>query len=135
MGAMFNALGLLPGDELKEAKASDLVTGYTGQAGKKTGEILKESRGGVLFIDEAYQLDPARGGHYMTEAVDELVGALTEDEFKGKILVILAGYDTDMENMLKTNAGLRSRFSERVKFHDFDANATVELLQLELKKL
>ena len=81
MGAMFNALGLLPGDELKEVKASDLVTGYTGQAGKKTREILKESRGSVLFIDEAYQLDPARGGHYMTEAVDELVGALTEEEF------------------------------------------------------
>ena len=135
MGAMFNALGLLPGDELKEVKASDLVTGYTGQAGKKTREILKESRGGVLFIDEAYQLDPARGGHYMTEAVDELVGALTEEEFKGKILVILAGYDTDMENMLKTNAGLQSRFSERVHFHDFDANATVELLQLKLSKL
>jgi hypothetical protein len=135
MGVMFNALGLLPGDELKEAKASDLVTGYTGQAGKLTREILKESRGGVLFIDEAYQLDPARGGHYMTEAVDELVGALTEEEFKGKILVILAGYDTDMENMLKTNAGLQSRFSERVHFHDFDANATVELLQLELSKL
>jgi SpoVK/Ycf46/Vps4 family AAA+-type ATPase len=134
MGAMFHALGLLPGDELKEAKASDLVTGYTGQAGKKTREILKESRGGVLFIDEAYQLDPARGGHYMTEAVDELVGALTEEEFKGKILVILAGYDSDMENMLKTNPGLQSRFSERVHFHDFDANATVELLQLELSK-
>jgi len=36
-------------------------------------------RGGVLFIDEAYQLDPAGGGAFMTEAVDELVRALTED--------------------------------------------------------
>jgi hypothetical protein len=38
----------------------------------------------VLFIDEAYQLNPARGGHYMEEAVDELVRALTSDEFKGE---------------------------------------------------
>lgn len=134
MGKMFHALGLLPGDELHEAKASDLVTGYTGQAGKCTREVLRKSLGGVLFIDEAYQLDPARGGSYMAEAADELVGAVTEDEFKGKILVILAGYDVDMENMLKTNPGLKSRFSERVHFNDFDADSIRDLLLIELKK-
>lgn len=134
MGRMFNALGLLPGDDLIEAKASDLVTGYAGQAGKCTREILRKSLGGVLFIDEAYQMDPARGGPYMTEAVDEMVGALTEVEFKGKLLVILAGYSDDMEKMLKTNPGLKSRFSERVMFEDFDAQAVTELLVAELKK-
>ena len=134
MGRMFNALGILPGDDLIEAKASDLVTGYAGQAGKCTREILRKSLGGVLFIDEAYQMDPARGGPYMTEAVDEMVGALTEDEFKGKLLVILAGYSDDMEKMLKTNPGLKSRFSERVMFEDFDAQSVTELLVAELKK-
>ena len=132
---MFHALGLLASDELREAKASDLLTGYSGQAGKQTRELLKQSRGGVLFIDEAYQLNPNRGGHYMTEAVDELVGALTDEEFKGKLLVVLAGYEEDMEEMLQnTNPGMRSRFSERVPFCDFDAYATVELLQSELRK-
>ena len=134
MGKMFEALGLLPGCEMKEIKASDLLTGYVGQAGHKTKELLREARGGVLFIDEAYQLNPMRGGNFMTEAVDELVGALTEEEFKGKLLVILAGYDQDMEEMLSVNPGLRSRFSERVHFHNFDANATAELLQMELEK-
>ena len=134
MGRMFNALGLLPGEELVEAKASDLVTGFVGQAGKCTREILRKSLGGVLFIDEAYQMDPARGGMYMTEAVDELVGALTEEEFKGKLLVILAGYSDDMENMLKTNPGLKSRFSERVYFEDFHEHAVAELLVAELKR-
>eukprot|EP01050_Picozoa_sp_SAG11_P003357 SAG11_NODE_188_length_13029_cov_3.652514_5_plen_2762_part_00 len=132
MGKMFHALGLLPGDDLKEVKASDFVTGFTGQAGKQTRDILADSRGGVLFVDEAYQFDPNRGGSYMTEAVDELVGALTDEEFEGKLLVILAGYDEDMEAMLKTNPGLKSRFSERVHFRNFDANATVELLHLAL---
>jgi len=134
MGRMFKALGLLPGEELVEAKASDLITGYAGQAGKCTREILRKSLGGVLFIDEAYQMDPSRGGTYMTEAVDELVGALTEEEFKGKLLVILAGYSDDMENMLKTNPGLKSRFSERVYFEGFHAEAVAELLVAELKK-
>ncbi len=134
MGRMFNALGLLPGEELVEAKASDLVTGYVGQAGKCTRELLRKSLGGVLFIDEAYQMDPQRGGSFMTEAVDELVGALTEDEFKGKLLVILAGYSDDMEKMLKTNPGLNSRFSERVHFEDFHTEAIADLLKAELKK-
>lgn len=134
MGKMFEALGLLPGCEMKEIKASELLTGYVGQAGHKTKELLREARGGVLFIDEAYQLNPTRGGSFMTEAVDELVGALTEEEFKGKLLVILAGYDQDMEEMLSVNPGLKSRFSERVHFHDFDANATAELLQMELER-
>ena len=131
---MFNSLNLLPGDHFNEAKASDLITGYTGQAGKCTRELLKKSLGGVLFIDEAYQMDPARGGVYMTEASDELVGALTEEEFKGKVLVILAGYEEDMERMLKTNPGLKSRFSERIHFNDFDDATVVELLVSELEK-
>ena len=135
MGRMFSSLGLLPGEELVEAKASDLVTGYVGQAGKCTRDMLRKSLGGVLFIDEAYQMDPSRGGSFMTEAVDELVGALTEDEFKGKLLVILAGYSDDMERMLKTNPGLKSRFSERVYFDDFNEEAVAELLLAELKKV
>lgn len=135
MGKLFHGLGLLASDELREAKASDLLTGYSGQAGKKTRELLEQSRGGVLFIDEAYQLNPSRGGNYMTEAVDELVGALTSEEFKGKILVILAGYEEDMEEMLRnTNPGMRSRFSERVHFADFDADSTFQLFEMELKK-
>ena len=51
MGRMFNALGLLPGEDLVEAKASDLITGYVGQAGKCTRDIMRKSLGGVLFID------------------------------------------------------------------------------------
>ena len=72
MGTMFHALGLLAGDDMKELKASDLITGYAGQAGQQTRQVLKDARGGVLFIDEAYTLDPKRGGHYMTEAVSRL---------------------------------------------------------------
>ena len=37
------------------------MTGYVGQTGSKTRDWLVQSRGGVLFIDEAYQLNPVRG--------------------------------------------------------------------------
>ena len=68
----------------------------------------------------------------MTEAVDELVRCLTDDEFRGKMVVVLAGYEADMEAMLDTNPGLKSRFSERIHFDDFDEAASAALLRQRL---
>ena len=132
MGKMFKMLGLLPDDTVYECTPNDFITGFVGQSASKTTEQLQKSRGGVLFIDEAYQLNPRRGGAYMTEVVDELVAKLTDEEFKGKILVLLAGYDADMDEMLKVNPGLKSRFAERIPFDDLTEEATRDLLVLKL---
>jgi hypothetical protein len=80
---------------------------YVGQTGKRTRDQLLKGRGGVLFIDEAYQLNPARGWSFMTEAVDELVKGLTSQELQGRLVVILACYERDVEEMLEVNQGLR----------------------------
>ena len=53
----------------------------------------------MLFIDEAYGLNPKVGGTFVGEAVDEMVAILTDEKFKGKMLLILAGYDQDMEEV------------------------------------
>jgi hypothetical protein len=58
MGKMFFSLGILPCDDVIEISASDLVTGFVGQAGIKTLDVLTKAKGKVLFIDEAYQLNP-----------------------------------------------------------------------------
>ena len=134
MGRMFNMLGLLPDDHVVECTPKDLTTGYAGQAAIKTTEILEQSRGSVLFIDEAYQLNPERGGAYMNEVVDELCAKLTDVEFKGKLLVLLAGYDADMDKMLAVNPGLKSRFAERIAFQDLSEEATRDLIVLKLEK-
>jgi AAA+ superfamily predicted ATPase len=42
MGKMFKALGVLPNDEVKEVSMSDLLTGYVGQAGKRTRELITQ---------------------------------------------------------------------------------------------
>lgn len=133
MGKMFKTLGLLPDDQVVECTPKDFVTGFIGQAGKKTEEILKRSKGGVLFIDEAYQLNPKRGGSFMTEVVDELCAKLTDEAYKGKVLVLLAGYEADMDDMLAVNPGLKSRFVERMKFNDLDKESTRDLVNLKLR--
>ena len=121
---------------MKEISASDLVTGYVGQTGSKTRDWLVQSRGGVLFIDERglyISLTLSAGApSFMTEAVDELVKCLTSEDFKDKVLVILAGYKKDMDAMMKVNSGLRSRFAEELHFEDMlpDAVAAMALGKL-----
>eukprot|EP00039_Didymoeca_costata_P004217 m.71998 g.71998 ORF g.71998 m.71998 type:complete len:1128 (-) comp12295_c1_seq1:71-3454(-) len=134
MGKMFHSLGILPSEEVLELSASDLSTGYVGQAGKLTREKFQEARGGVLFIDEAYQLNPAEGGAYAKEALDEIVKCITSDEFKDKLVVIFAGYKHDMDELLQVNKGLVSRFTERIQFEDLSADAVAELMKLKTEK-
>jgi len=92
MGLLFEALGILAdGKTFVQCSASDLTTGYVGQAATKTRSKFEEARGGVLFIDEAYRLLDKTGVTYMKEVVDEIVTILTEEDFKGKMVVIFAG--------------------------------------------
>lgn len=55
-------------------------------------------------------------GVYAVEAISELVDSLTKPRFAGKIIVILAGYEENMNELLRVNKGLSSRFSEEVIF-------------------
>ena len=87
----------------------------------------------MLFVDEAYQLNPRRGGTFMQEAVDELVKCLTEPEFQSNIVVILAGYEEDMAEMMQSNQGLSSRFTEKLHFEDFTVDSVTLLLRQVLK--
>ena len=138
MGLLFEALGVLPSAEVVQVSASDFVTGYVGQAAKKTRDIFESARGAVLFVDEAYRLYDPTGRSYMQEAVDEIVTLLTEEDYKGKMVVIFAGYSGQMDTLLdKVNPGLKSRVSDVVSFPDFDAAdaADVAELMLETKRL
>lgn len=77
MGRLFHSLGLLPFADVIEVDASKLQTGYAGQAGRLMLDTLTKAKGRVLFIDEAYALNPRWGGPYMSEVVDTLVGVRT----------------------------------------------------------
>lgn len=130
MGRMYYSAGLLPCDDVYQKSPKDFNTGYLGQAGLKTRDILTSARGGVLFIDEAYQLNPDNGNTYNQEVIDELCAALTEDEFRRKIVVVLAGYTADMQQMLDKNVGLQSRFTCSLDFEDMDIASICEHIRI-----
>ena len=56
MGKIFSKMGILKKGTFRKATRADLIAGYLGQTALKTKEVIKESLGGVLFIDEAYAL-------------------------------------------------------------------------------
>lgn len=72
MGKLFHSLGLLACDDVVECSASDFSTGYAGQAAQKTRTVFETALGKVMFIDEAYRLNPStNAGGYMREVLDE----------------------------------------------------------------
>lgn len=63
IGKTFSKLGVLSNDKFTKATRADLIAGYLGQTALKTRDVIKESIGGVLFIDEAYALgNPDKSG-------------------------------------------------------------------------
>jgi hypothetical protein len=131
MGQVYYDMGFLSSTEVMECSASDLVGQYVGQTGPKTKKVFEKALGRVLFVDEAYRLGE---GHFAKEAIDELVDILTQEKFISKIVVILAGYDQEMNMLMAVNTGLSSRFPEEVVFPNMPAEQCLELLNRELKK-
>jgi SpoVK/Ycf46/Vps4 family AAA+-type ATPase len=131
IGQVYDKMGLLPTAEVVEASVSDMTAEYIGQTVQKTRRLLESALGKVLFIDEAYRLaGDGRTDVYMKEARDELVDSMTKPQFAGKLIIILAGYDSDMMRLLAANAGLESRFRTHIQF----SHLTPELCLILLKK-
>lgn len=104
-------MGLLTTTEVVEISATDLIGQYIGHTGPKTQQMLEEGLGKILFIDEAYRLVE---GHFAKEAMDEIVDCVTKPKFAGKLIVILAGYDQNINQLMSVNPGLTSRFPESI---------------------
>ena len=125
---MLADLGVLETDAFVETDRAGLVGGYAGQTAIKTKERVREALGGVLFIDEAYALVPRAGKSgdgYGQEAVDMLMKEM-EDK-RDRLVVIAAGYAGPMQQFLRSNPGLPSRFAKTI---DFPSYSTDELLRI-----
>ncbi|CAJ1402291.1 unnamed protein product [Effrenium voratum] len=123
---LLKALGLLRTGHLVEADRSALVAGYSGQTALKTKAAVESALGGVLFIDEAYALvgDDGRDS-FGREALDTLI-KLVED-YRQDLVVILAGYSTEMARLIEANPGLRSRFPTVIEFDDYTCEELLEI--------
>ncbi|WP_042373940.1 AAA family ATPase [Neobacillus jeddahensis] len=118
--------GILKRGHLIVASRADFVAGYVGQTAGKTKQKIKEALGGVLFIDEAYSLLSPSAGDFGKEVIDTLVDEMTKQN--ENLVVVLAGYPHEMDQLLKSNPGLRSRFKKFFLFPDYSSEELFEIM-------
>jgi SpoVK/Ycf46/Vps4 family AAA+-type ATPase len=131
LGRIFAALGLLSRSDVVEASRAELVGQHLGATAIKTNELVDRALGGVLFIDEAYSLVNSgyQGGDaFGAEAVQTLLKRAEDD--RDRLVIILAGYASEMERLLATNPGLASRFNQRVSFPSYGPAELTEIAGL-----
>ena len=135
LAKIFYAFGLLQAPEVIEAHRADLVGEFLGATAIKTNELVDSALGGVLFIDEAYSLlnegdgQPDRFGQ---EAVQALLKRAEDN--RDNLIIILAGYEKQMETFLSSNPGLASRFATRLKFPSYSPPEMMALAESALDR-
>ncbi|MFV8048836.1 type VII secretion AAA-ATPase EccA [Mycobacterium sp. 48b] len=113
-------LGLLRTPNIVEAKRHDFVGQHLGSTAIKTTALIDSAMDGVLFIDEAYtliQTGLSGGDAFGREAVDTLLARMEND--RDRLVVIIAGYDAEIDRFLASNDGLASRFTKRIRFGSY----------------
>ena len=91
--------------------AGKLIDRYVGGSGNNTLDKMREAKGGVLMIDEAYGMLP-RNNSFGKDIIQALLDNVTSEEFKGKIVIILGGYKEHVDEIFTINPGLQSRFDK-----------------------
>lgn len=132
MASIYKDLGILKKGHLVETDRSGLVAEYVGQTAVKTNKIIDSALDGVLFIDEAYSLVQGAKEDFGKEAISTLLKRMEDD--RNRIVVILAGYSTEMKEFIDSNPGLQSRFNRYINFPDYTANELSQIFLIKAKK-
>ena len=132
MASIYKELGILKKGHLVETDRSGLVAEYVGQTAIKTNKIIDSALDGVLFIDEAYSLVQGAKEDFGQEAISALLKRMEDD--RDRLVVILAGYSSEMKAFINSNPGLQSRFNRYIHFSDYSADELKQIFLLNAKK-
>lgn len=131
-GMLANA-GIIQENRIVEVDGDYLKSPYQGQTGKRTEAVCKWAEGGVLFIDEAYLLFDEKGGSSVGREATGVLLKYMEDHTQD-LVVMLAGYTDDMERLIASNDGFRSRVRHKIRFSSYTAHELAEICGIFLKK-
>lgn len=134
IGRIYKQLGFLKKGHLVEVDRAGLVAGYTGQTAIKVDQRVNEALDGVLFIDEAYALKPKGGSgqDFGQEAIDILLKRM--EDYRDRLVVIIAGYKSEMHRFLEANPGVRSRFNRYFDFQHYEPEELYKIFELFCNK-
>lgn len=130
---IFYQLGYINTNKLIEVEAKDLIGEYLGQTAPKTYRVIEKALDGVLFIDEAYTLASAKGSaDFAAECISTLIKSM--EDYKGRIIIIYAGYREEMNNFVKLNPGILSRIGYDIEFKDYTEEQLLEIFEKTVEK-
>ncbi|GHT58821.1 hypothetical protein AGMMS50239_04100 [Bacteroidia bacterium] len=134
LGEILCEYGLLSDTEVVECRKEDITGKFLGETEQKVKELFSNAVGKVLFFDEIYSLvdNYGSGGGYGADAINTIVGLMTDQRYSGKMAFVIAGYPDETNNFITRNPGLTRRFNFYV---DFDDYSNEDLLQIYLKMI
>lgn len=135
IGKAFHSLGLLSRGDVVVTERSRLVGRYIGDTEKNVLDVLNQARGNVLFIDEAYTLYTGHSDDrkdFGWRVIETLLTVLSQPD--PDMVVIFAGYEKEMNDMMKMNPGLEGRFAHHFHFPDYDASELCIIAERLLEK-
>ena len=135
LGKIYQQLGLLSKGHVNEVNRTHLIGEFIGQTAPKTQEQIEKSKGGILFIDEAYALfrsgDDAKD--FGREAIEIIIKTMSDGPTD--LAIMVAGYPQEMNVFLESNPGLKSRFNYYFNFPDYTPEELLEISFFASKKL
>ena len=134
VGRIYKDLGVLKKGHTVETDRAGLCGQYVGQTGPKTDSVVAKALDGVLFIDEAYSLVPegGSGNDYGQEAISTILKRM--EDYRDRLVVIVAGYKNEMQRFIDSNPGLQSRFNRYIDFPDYTGGELSQIFKMYMKK-
>lgn len=118
-------IGAIRENRCMHVPASQMIKGWVGQTGEHVENIMKQALGGVLFIDEAYELMVKDGQNTFNNDALAVLLRYMEDN-RDDLVVIAAGYEKEMREFLASNVGLTRRF-QWVTFENYTPSEMADI--------
>ena len=131
LGGILHDLGLLTSGDCVEKKKGDIVDNFVGGTEKNVEKLFADNVGKTLFIDEAYALCENNN----KSVVNQIVGLLTDQRYKRKMALVLAGYPNDMSQFLSMNDGMMRRVNHIIHFDNYTDEELWQILQFNMQRL